>query len=74
VAGAETRENYLGAIRGAGFQEVQILDETVFPTKVLANDPTAQDIVKNLKLTPQKARELGESVMSVKVSAVKPAV
>jgi arsenite methyltransferase len=74
VAGAETRENYLEAIRGAGFQEIRILDERVFPTQVLANDPTAQEIVKNLKLTPQKARELGESVISVKVSAIKPAV
>jgi len=74
VAGAETRENYLGAIRGAGFQEIRILDETVFPTEILTHDPTAQEIVKNLNLTPQKARELGESVISVKVSAVKPAV
>jgi arsenite methyltransferase len=73
VAGAETRENYLGAIRGAGFQEIQILDETVFPTKVLASDPTGQEIVKNLNLTPQKAKELAQSVLSVKVSAVKPA-
>jgi arsenite methyltransferase len=74
LAGAETREIYLGAIRGAGFEEIRILDETVFPIKVFANDPTAQEIMKNLKLTPQKARELGESVISVKVSAVKPAV
>jgi ubiquinone/menaquinone biosynthesis C-methylase UbiE len=74
VAGAEIRENYLGAIREAGFQEVRILDETVFPTKVFTNDPIAKEIVKNLNLTPQKARELGESVISLKVSAVKPAV
>ncbi len=74
VAGAEIRENYLGAIRGAGFQEVRILDETVFPTTVFAHDPIAQEIMKNLNLTPQKAKELGESVLSLKVSAVKPAV
>ncbi|NWF55298.1 MAG: arsenite methyltransferase [Syntrophaceae bacterium] len=74
VAGAEIRENYLGAIRGAGFQEVRVLDETVFPTKVFAHDPIAQEIAKKLNLTPEKARELGESVISLKVSAVKPAV
>ena len=72
VAGAEIQENYLGAIRRAGFQEIRILDETVFPTKVLVNDPTAQEIVKNLNLTPQKAKELAQSVVSVKVSALKP--
>jgi hypothetical protein len=74
VAGAETRENYLGAVRRAGFQEVRILDETVFPTKVFANDPIAKEIVKNLNLTPEKAQELGESVISLKVSAIKTAV
>jgi arsenite methyltransferase len=72
VAGAETKENYLGAIRKAGFQEIRILDETVFPTQVLANDPTAREIVKNLNLSPEKAKELAQSVMSVKVSALKP--
>ena len=73
VAGAETKESYLGAIRKAGFQEIRILDETVFPTEVLANDPTAREIVKNLNLSPQKAKELAQSVVSVKVSALKPA-
>jgi arsenite methyltransferase len=72
VAGAETKENYLGAIRKAGFQEIRILDETVFPIQVLANDPTAREIVKNLNLSPEKAKELAQSVMSVKVSALKP--
>jgi len=73
VAGAETKENYLGAIQGAGFQEIRILDETIFPTEFLANDPTAREIVGNLNLSPQKTRELAQSVVSVKVSAVKPA-
>ena len=72
VAGAETKESYLGAIRKAGFQEIRILDETVFPTQVLANDPTAREIVKKLNLSPQKATELAQSVVSVKVSALKP--
>ncbi len=72
VAGAETREKYLGAIRKAGFQEIRILDETVFPTQVLANDPTAREIVKNLHLSPERAEELAQSVMSIKVSALKP--
>jgi arsenite methyltransferase len=72
VAGAETKQSYLGAIRKAGFQEIRILDETVFPTQVLANDPTAREIVKNLNLSPQKAKELAQSVVSVKVSALKP--
>ena len=72
VAGAETKERYLGAIRKAGFQAIRILDETVFPTQILANDPTAREMVKNLHLSPEKAKELAQSVMSIKVSALKP--
>jgi ubiquinone/menaquinone biosynthesis C-methylase UbiE len=74
VAGAETKDRYLGAIRKAGFQEIRVLDETVFPTQVLAHDPTAREIVKNLKLSPEKAEDLARSVVSAKVSARKPAV
>ncbi len=74
VAGAETKERYLGAIRKAGFQNIRILDETVFPTKVFANDPVAQEIMKKLNFTPQKLQELAQSVVSIKVSAVKPAL
>jgi ubiquinone/menaquinone biosynthesis C-methylase UbiE len=70
VAGAETKEGYLGAIRKAGFQKIQILQETVFPTEILANDPMAREIVKIL--SPQKAKELANSIVSIKVSAVKP--
>ena len=73
VAGAETKENYLGAIQKAGFHKIQILDETVFPIEILANDPTAREIRKNLNLSPQKVEELARSVVSVKVSALKPA-
>jgi hypothetical protein len=73
VAGAETKENYLRAIQKAGFEEIRILGETVFPTEILANDPTAREIMNNLHLTPQKAEELAQSVVSVKVSAIKPA-
>jgi len=73
VAGAETKESYLGAIRKAGFQEIRILDETIFPTDFLIADSTDQEMIKDLNLSPQKLREVAESVVSIKVSAVKPA-
>jgi hypothetical protein len=40
----------------------------------LANDPTAREIAKNLKLSPEKAKDLASSVVSIKVSAIKLAV
>jgi arsenite methyltransferase len=72
LAGAVTKNEYLLAIQAAGFQETRVIDETVFPAELMANDPTAREIVKNLNLPREKAVELGRSVASMKVSAVKP--
>jgi len=73
VAGAISKEGYLRAIREAGFQESRVLGEETFPVELYANDPTAKEIVKNLNLSQEKAKDLAKSVASLKVSAVKPA-
>ncbi|MEW5910707.1 MAG: arsenite methyltransferase [Thermodesulfobacteriota bacterium] len=72
VAGAETRENYLSAIRNAGFQDIRILKESVFPTEFLTHDPTVCEVLKALNLSSKKAGEIAESIVSVSVSAIKP--
>jgi len=74
VAGAITKKEYLEAIQAAGFKETKVLGEAIFPTEFLANDPTAREVVKDLKLSPAKAKDLANSVVSLKVSAVKPSV
>jgi len=73
IAGATTKEEYLKTIQAAGFEETKILGEAAFPTEFLANDPIAWEITKNLKLSREKAMDLASSVISIKVSAVKPA-
>jgi hypothetical protein len=73
VAGAVTKSDYLGAIETAGFQGIRVIEETTFPTELLTNDPTAREIVKNLNLPREKARDLARSVVSMKVTASKPA-
>jgi SAM-dependent methyltransferase len=74
VAGAVTKREYLGAIQDAGFEDTKVLGETVFSTDLLANDPTAGEIAKNLKLSRERAEDLASSVVSMKVSAIKPAI
>ncbi len=74
VAGAITKKEYLEAIQAAGFKETKIVGETTFPTEFLANDPTAREVAKNLKLSRGKAKDLASAVVSIKVSAIKPAV
>ena len=72
LSGAMMRDEYIGTIKAAGFQEISIIDETSFPIEGIANDPTAKAIIENLEIPPEKIKEVANSVMSIKVSGVKP--
>lgn len=71
LSGAMMRDEYVGAIKAAGFQEVRIIDETSFPIECMANDPTAKAIMENLNILPEKVKEVASSVISIKVYAAK---
>jgi len=72
LAGATMKDDYMEAVKGAGFDEPKILEETTFPLELMANDPTAKAIAQNLNFSRAKAKELSESVASIKVSGIKP--
>ncbi len=74
LAGAVSKKEYLGAIQEAGFEQTKVIDEVTFPAELLTNDPIIREIKikKNLNISREKARELARSVVSIKVSAVKP--
>ncbi|MCJ7426653.1 MAG: arsenite methyltransferase [Dehalococcoidales bacterium] len=72
LSGAIMRDEYIGAIEAAGFQDVRIADETSFPVDSMANDPTAKVIIKNAKIPPQEVANVASSVLSIKVYGIKP--
>ena len=72
LSGAIMRDEYIGAIKAAGFQGVSIIDETSFPIEGIANDPTAKAIIENLEIPSEKIKEVASSVISIKVDGVKP--
>ena len=72
LAGAMMRDEYLGAIEGAGFQDVGIVDEICFPIELMANDPTAWAIQKDQGIALEEVKEFAGSVISIKVHGVKP--
>ncbi len=74
VAGAVVREAYLAAVSAAGFADVQVLEAGVFPVDFLLTDPTVQAIVRDLEFSREGLTELATSVLSIRVSAVRPAV
>jgi len=74
ISGAVLKDEYLRTIRDAGFKEVKIMGEMKFPLEHMVNDPTVKKIIKKLKISAGKARELADSVVSVKISGVKPRI
>ena len=71
VAGASKKSDYLGAIKTAGFKDVKVVSETVFPTDSLANDPNIKAMIEKSNISPEQIKKLASSVVSVKVSGIK---
>ena len=71
VAGAATKDRYLKAIESAGFEDVTVIDESVFPLDCITSDPTGQAILKSLG-TSEQLKEVEGSISSIEVSGIKP--
>jgi len=72
ISGAMMRDEYIEVIREAGFREVKVMDETVFPIECMANDPTAKGIINDLNITTEDIKDIENSVVSIKVQGIKP--
>ncbi len=73
IAGALVKDEYLGAIRGAGFRDVRIAGEKAFPAELVLEDSLAPQVAKTLKLSREALAEHVASVVSLNVAATKPA-
>ena len=71
LSGAIMKEEYLDAIKDAGFQKVRILQEKRFPLELMANDPTAKAIVNELNISEKDLKGLSRSVVSITVEGKK---
>ena len=71
LSGALLKNDYMSAIKRAGFKEVAIIDEAAFPIECMANDQTAIALIESAGLTSEKLQELAHSVVSIKVTARK---
>ena len=71
ISGAVMKEEYIEAVRKAGFREVKVRDETSFPIEYMANDPTAKAITNKMNAPKENLEEIGNSVVSIKVEGKK---
>ncbi len=72
VAGAILKETYLDAIKKAGFEHVVIVGENVFDLDFLDMAPKLLKEAEPLGLTEEKIQHISETIVSIRVSAVKP--
>ncbi|HEX9157145.1 MAG TPA: arsenite methyltransferase [Syntrophales bacterium] len=72
VAGAALKEDYLGAMTQAGFEDVTVQSETAFPVDCVTTDPMLAALAESLNLSMEElARQATETVVSVRVSGFK---
>jgi len=72
LAGAVLKDEYLRAIQTAGFKDVEMISQTNYPLKAMANDATARAIKNDPGLKKKDLKSIEETVLSIKVSAIKP--
>ncbi len=66
-----SKEDYLGKIKQAGFGKVEVIAENHLP-EMLLSEPDVKAFVEEQKLTKKEIAEISDSVVSIRVSAIKP--
>jgi len=73
VAGAVMLEAYLNAMRSAGFKDLTVVEESVFPLDCVTNDPAGKAILQSIKGSAEEIKKVESSIASIKVRGLKPA-
>jgi arsenite methyltransferase len=71
VAGASLKSDYLDMLRAAGFKDVRVVGESQFNVGDMTADPIVQTMIEEAHLGPEALRDVGNSVLSIKVVATK---
>ena len=72
IAGAMVKDDYLNAIREAGFKDVEVVSEKAFPPELVLEDSLAPGIIEKLKIPQDELKDHISSVLSLGVKAFKP--
>jgi hypothetical protein len=68
------REEYLNAIEKAGFGNITVVDESIFPLDCVISDPIAAIITGDLNATRKQIEGISDSIASIKVQGFKPSI
>jgi len=71
VAGALRKDDYLQKIAAAGFHDVKIIAESLFPMQEIVKYPAVQETIGDNDNLKAMAEQLATSIASIKVAAFK---
>ncbi len=71
VAGALPKDEYIKAVKDAGFRDVEIVSETTFPLENFVEDPVAKTVMETAKISESEVKNLAAAIASIKVKGVK---
>ncbi len=72
IAGAILKDDYIDAVKTAGFEKVEVVKETAYPVEFATEGPSTKEALKELGVSVEQAKEFVSSIVSIEVSAVKP--
>ncbi len=72
ISGAMMKDECLGAIKAAGFQEVRIVGETSFPLECVTDSAVAKEAIEDAGLSRDELKDAVDSIASIQVYAEKP--
>ena len=66
------KEEYLEIIRRVGFSDVNVVAESSFPVQSLLSETAGSSVIEMPRISAEQQEEVAGSVLSIKVSALKP--
>ncbi|MCK9565157.1 MAG: arsenite methyltransferase [Methanothrix sp.] len=72
LAGAIMKNEYLQIIKSVGFSEVNVVAESSFPVESLLCETSGTAVIEMPRISAEQQKEVADSVLSIKVSGVKP--
>jgi len=71
ISGATGKDEYLEAIKSAGFKDVEIIDESYYPVELFQDATAAKAVIERLNIPADAVKEIAEAVVSIKVQGRK---
>jgi len=72
ISGAMMKDEYLGTIKAAGFQDVRIVGKRSFPLEYVTDSAVAKEAIEDAGLSRDELKDAVDSIASIQVYAEKP--